>query len=100
MENSLAGRCVLPGGGHEDPLGVESGEEVGSGPDPLVGLLDIQDIESVLSDLVDEVLHVCALVLGSDVDTGGEIDILGDEEFAFDNLNVFVVAHLDSSFSS
>ena len=88
---------VLPCRGDEDPLGVEACEEVCCCPDPLVGLLDVEDVETVLPDLVDEVLHVCALVLGSDVDTGGEVGLLRNKEFALNDLFLFHVCHFESS---
>ena len=62
--------------------------------------IDVQFVQDVGPDLVDELLHVSGLLLGSDVDTGGEVGLFGDQELvAVYRLNI-VVCHSDSSLFS
>src|SRR3990172_7384029 len=71
---------VLPRGDDEDPLRTEAAEELRGLADPGVRLLDIEDVQPVDPHLVDEGLHVRALLLRPDVHAGRQVDVFGHEE--------------------
>ena len=68
---------VLTGSNDEDLCRLVACKELCYLFDALIGLSDIDDIETVSSDTVDEVFHVVVFLLGSNVDTGGKIFFYG-----------------------
>src|SRR5256885_8077155 len=71
---------VLAGRDDEDVLRLESPDELRGFADPRVRLLDVQDVQAVDPNLVDERLHVGAFLLRPDVDAGGQVQVLRDQE--------------------
>src|SRR5712691_7851224 len=71
---------VLTGRDDEDVLRLESPDELRGFADPRVRLLDVEDIQAVNPHLVDEPLHVGAFLLRPDVNAGGQVQVLRDQE--------------------
>ncbi len=69
--------------------------------DALVGLLDVEDVESVRPDLEDELLHVGALLLSADVYSRCEVDVLWYQQRPDPgSVCVLCVSHLVHRYSS
>src|SRR5256712_873809 len=71
---------ILAGRDDEDVLRLESPDELRGFADPRIRLLDVEDIQAVDPNLVDERLHVGAFLLRPDVDAGGQVQVLRDQE--------------------
>ncbi len=73
--------AVLTGSDDKDIGGFVLVQELCNGLNACIGLADIENIQPIAADTVDELLHILAFLLGTDMDTGGEVLLYGDERF-------------------